>query len=149
MSLHGLTKGTELEKAVNIFMKAEANGSMLYEALARMAKEQGYIDAAETFQHIAHQEAVHSGFFAVLNGKYPQDFWQLVKGIQKAEAAADSSIQPIIQQFRAMGMNEAANELSVFAEQEKEHGVLLDNLLKKHVPDMADENVDIMAMLAD
>lgn len=149
MSIYGLTKGTELEKAMNIFMKAEANGSMLYQALARVAREQGYIDAADTFQHIANQEAIHSGFFAVLNGKYPQNFWQLVQGIQKAEAAADKQIQPIIDQFRSMGMDEAANELSVFSEQETQHGELLAELLKKHAPNMENCDDDVMAMLAD
>ena len=42
MSLHGLTKGTELEPMIKSIMMAEANGTMMYYALARLASEQGY-----------------------------------------------------------------------------------------------------------
>ena len=42
MSIYGLTKGTELEQMVKAIMQAEANGTMMYYALARLAKEQGY-----------------------------------------------------------------------------------------------------------
>lgn len=77
MSIYGVTKGTELEKAVNGAAQAEANGTMLYYALARLAREQGFEEAAEKFIEIANQEAVHAGFYAVLNGQYPQNFWEL------------------------------------------------------------------------
>ena len=58
-SLHGLTKGTELEPMIKQAMMAEANGTMMYYALARLAKEQGFDDIAETFIASANQEAVH------------------------------------------------------------------------------------------
>ncbi len=152
MSIYGVTKGTELEKTIDIFMKAETNGSMLYQALARMAREQGYADAADEFVKIANQEAIHSGYFAVLNGKYPQDFWKLVKGIQKAEAAASQSITPMIEALKAMGLNEAANELSVFMDQETQHGIITERLLKKHAPELLENDADdvsIMSMLTE
>ena len=44
---------------------------MMYYALARMAKEQGYPEeVSEKFVEMANQEAVHAGFYATLNGKY-------------------------------------------------------------------------------
>ena len=49
MSIYGQTKGTELEKVVKNIMQAEANGTMMYYALARMAKEQGYDDLVDIF----------------------------------------------------------------------------------------------------
>ena len=48
MSIYGLTKGTELERTVKGYMQAEANGAMMYYALARLAKEQGFDDIVET-----------------------------------------------------------------------------------------------------
>lgn len=72
MSIYGQTKGTELEKIFKTFMQAEANGTMMYYALARLAKEQGYDDVASELIESANQEAVHAGFYAVMNGKYPQ-----------------------------------------------------------------------------
>ena len=40
--IYGITKGTEFEKLCEGAAKAEAAGVMMYYALARMAKEQGY-----------------------------------------------------------------------------------------------------------
>ena len=40
--IYGITKGTDFEKLCDGAAKAEAAGVMLYYALARMAKEQGY-----------------------------------------------------------------------------------------------------------
>ncbi|MBR1886521.1 MAG: rubrerythrin, partial [Schwartzia sp.] len=77
MSLHGITKGTPLEPIAEMMAKGEANGTMMYYALARLAKEQGLEDASKTFIEAANQEAVHAGFYATLNAKYPQDFWGL------------------------------------------------------------------------
>ena len=62
MSIYGFAKGTDLEQIMKAMMQAEANGTMMYYALARMAKEQGYDDIVDTFIEAANQEAVHAGF---------------------------------------------------------------------------------------
>ena len=62
MSIHGLTKDTELESMIKNVMMAEANGTMMYYALARLATEQGMGDVAKTLIESANQEAVHAGF---------------------------------------------------------------------------------------
>ena len=71
MSLNGIAKGTELESLMKNMMQAEANGTMMYYALAQLAREQGLDDVAEGFITAANEEAVHAGFYAVLSGKYP------------------------------------------------------------------------------
>ena len=131
-SLHGLTKGTELEATMAALAQGEANGVMMYYALARLAKEQGLDDAAETFIEAANQEAVHAGFYAVLNGKYPKDFWALVAGLQKAETKGEASVKALADKVRAAGFNAAADEMEIFAKQEGHNGVILDELLKKY-----------------
>ncbi len=67
MSINGLTKGTELEKSISAAAQAEANGVMTYYALARLAEEQGLNEVSNKFIEIANQEAIHAGFYAVLN----------------------------------------------------------------------------------
>ena len=133
-SLHGLTKGTELESAIKAVASAEANGVMMYYALARLAKEQGLDDAAETFIEAANQEAVHAGFYAVLNGKYPKDFWGLVKAVKNAEVKGEAQVKALADKVRAAGLSQAADEMEIFAKQEGHHGVILDELLKKYAP---------------
>ena len=131
-SIHGMTKGTSLEKMTSMLAQAEAKGVMMYYALARLAEEQGLPDAAEKFMEAAHQEADHAGFYAVLSGMYPKDFWTLVRGLQKAESAGEASLKKLADSFRAQGLAEAAEQVEIFAGQEGHHGVLLQELLDKY-----------------
>lgn len=88
MSLNGITKGTEFESMMKSLMQGEANGVMMYYALAQLAREQGLEDVAEGFIAAANEEAVHAGFYAVLNGKYPSDFWGLCARYRKQKRTA-------------------------------------------------------------
>lgn len=134
MSIYGLTKGTELEKMVKATAQAEANGTMMYYALARLAKEQGYDDMVDKFIEAGNQEAVHAGFYSVLNGKYPQDFWNLLRTIQKAEENGEAQVKAMADKVRAAGFAEAADEIEVFAKQEGNHGVLIKQILDEYQP---------------
>lgn len=136
MSLHGLTKGTEVENIINTMMQAEANGTVMYYALAQLAKEQGLDDAAEVFITAANQEAVHAGFYSVLNGKYPQDFWGLVRAVQKVETNGEAQVQKMADKMRSIGFSEAAEQMEIFAKEEGRHGVVLAELLKKYQPNI-------------
>ena len=95
MSLHGIVKGRPFEAFVEKMMQGEATGVMMYYALARLAKEQGLDEVSKEFMAIGNEEAFHSGFYAVLKGAYPQDFWNLVRSLQKVEAAGEEKIKAI------------------------------------------------------
>ena len=131
-SIHGLTKGTDLEKTAAMLAQGEAKGAMMYYALANLAREQGMEDAAAVFTEAANQEANHARFYAVLNGMYPRDFWALVRGLAKAEAAGENSLKTLAERFRAAGLDAAVPELEIFAAQEAHHGVILQQLLDKY-----------------
>lgn len=129
-SLYGITKGTPFEKMVDMMAAGEANGVKMYYALARIAREQGLDDVAEKLIEAANQEANHSGFFSVLNGRYPKDFWALLRGLQKAEESGEGSLQKMADKFREAGLGDAADELEIFAKQEGGHGKLLKEILE-------------------
>ena len=131
-SLHGVAKGNSLEKIAEMMALCEAKGTMMYYALARLARELGMDDVAEKFIEAANQEANHAGFYAVLNGMYPKDFWGLVYGLQKAEAAGEAALMKQAARMREEGLDDAAAEVEVFAKQEGHHGVLLQELLDKY-----------------
>ena len=133
-SLHGLTKGTALEPMIKNIMQAEANGTMMYYALARLAKEQGFDEIAKIFIESANQEAVHAGFYATLNGKYPKDFWKLAETVMKAEYAGQDQVMAMAQKVRAAGFSAAADEMEIFAKQEGHHGEVIEEILKKYKP---------------
>ncbi len=132
MSINGLTKGTELEKSISAAAQAEANGVMTYCALARLAEEQGLTEVSDKFIEIANQEAVHAGFYAVLNGKYPSDFWNFVENFQRGEENAENALLPLAGKLREMGHDEAADNVEKYAAQERNHGVILSELLRKY-----------------
>lgn len=136
MSLYGKTKGTQFEQLTAMLAQGEANGTMMYYALARLAKEQGMDDVAADFIEAANQEAVHAGFYATLIGKYPQDFWMLVRGLMAAETNGEGMVKGLADKFRAAGLAEAADEMEIFAKQEGHHGVILKKILEKHKPEL-------------
>ena len=131
-SLHGIVRGTPLEKSIEMLAHGEAKGAMMYCALANLAREQGLEDAAAAFVEAAEQEANHAGFYAMLSGMYPKDFWPLVHGLAKAESAGEGAMKKLAERFRAAGLDAAVPELEVFASQEAHHGVLLRELLDRY-----------------
>lgn len=140
MSLHGQTKGTQFEKITEMMALGEATGTMMYYTLARLAKEQGLDDAAADFIEAANQEAVHAGFYATLNGKYPKDFWEMVRGLMAAETNGETSVKGMADKFRAAGLTEAADEMEIFAKQEGHHGVVLKKILEKYQPELLQDS---------
>ncbi|MBR2180097.1 MAG: rubrerythrin [Selenomonadaceae bacterium] len=133
-SLHGLTKGTDLEQMTKTMAQAEANGTMMYYALACLAREQGLEDVAKTLIESGNQEAVHAGFYATLSGKYPKDFWALLETIKKAEYAGEAQVKEMADKVRAAGFTAAADQMEIFAKQEGHHGEVIDELFKKYNP---------------
>ncbi|MDO5308084.1 MAG: ferritin family protein [Planctomycetia bacterium] len=139
MSLFEKVKGTKFEQTSAMLAQGEAQGTMMYYALARLAKEQGLPDVAEALIEAANQEANHAGFFATLVGKYPQDFWMMVRGLMAAETSGEITVKRLADKFRADGLTEAADEMEIFAKQEGGHGALLKKILEKYKPELLND----------
>lgn len=147
MSLHGLTKGTDLEPMVEQIAKAEAAGAMMYYAFARIAKEDGFEDVAKKFIAAANQEAMHAGFYSTLNGKFPRDFWQLLPALMKGEYEGKAGIQSLADKIRAADLDPeskeiAAKETETLAAQEHGHGDLIKKILEDHRPELLEVDGD-------
>ena len=93
--------------------------------------------ATKKFIEAANQEANPAGFYAVLAGMFPQDFWDLVRGLQKAEASGLGTLRKFAGVSRENGLEEAAKQIDEFADQEGGHAVLLQEIL-----DAQDKNID-------
>ncbi len=135
MSIYGATKGTALEEQISNSEQGETNGAMVYQALAVLAREGGFAEEAEIFSEIANMEAMHAGFYAIMNGKFPKDFWSLVKDFQKLEANADARMPETIEKVRALGTPEAikaAEGMEFICAQEAFHGQILKKLIERH-----------------
>ncbi len=137
MSIYGQTKGTEFEKQIAQLATGEANGGMMYYAMARIAQEFGLEEVAKEFIGLGNQELNHAGFYATLNGRYPnseKDFWKLVKGLSKIEYNAETQINNLANALRAKGLSEAADSVEYFALQEKHHGIKTEAIYNKYAP---------------
>ncbi|MDY3974397.1 ferritin family protein [uncultured Veillonella sp.] len=132
MSLYNSTKGSQFEEIFNNSIQAELYGVKVYMALAHLAKQQGLDDAAKVFHHIAVQEGEHAGMYAVANGEVNESFWNMVKQIQALEEAADDNLSARAEELKEAGFIDASNEVARIAKEEKAHGLLLADLLKKY-----------------
>jgi len=132
MSLLGVTKGTDLEKQVEQYLKAESQGVVMYYGLARLATERGLDDVAEVLLKLAGDEARHAGLYTVLNGHLPQDLFALLSKMAKGELAAKEPINALAEKARLLGLDKVASEIEATAEDEWHHGKVLEKLLKKY-----------------
>ena len=79
-SLHGLTKGTELEPLMAAMAQGEANGTMMYYALARLAAEQGLDDAAKVFIESGESRGSSRGLLCHAQRSLPERFLAIRRG---------------------------------------------------------------------
>ena len=132
MSLLGVTKGTDLEEQIELYLKAESQGVVMYYGLARLATERGLHDVAEVLLKLAGDEARHAGLYAVLNGHVHQDLFAILSQAAKGEMAAKEPIKALAAKARLLGLNEVAGEIEATAEDEWHHGKVLEELVKKY-----------------
>ena len=129
----GVTKGTPLEKQMGIIADAEVRGTKQYYALARAAREQGLPEEiAVKLEEMADQESNHAGFYVLLNAETPLDVFAAMRKAAKPEYNASIVLQPVADKLRAMGAERAAQTVETFIAQERHHGEMLDELLRKY-----------------
>ena len=118
---------------MGIIADAEVRGTKQYYALARAAREQGLPEEiAVKLEEIADQESNHAGFYALLNAETPIDVFAAMRKAAKLEYNAGIVLQPVADKLRAMGAEKAAQTVETFIVQERHHGEMLDELLRKY-----------------
>ncbi|MBR2693012.1 MAG: hypothetical protein IKE69_02250 [Thermoguttaceae bacterium] len=135
--MYGQTKGTELESFVTMAYNAESMGGMMYFALSRIAEQLGLAEVAAELVELGNQEMRHAGFYAILNGRYPADpagFWNLVRGVSKAEFRGEERVNEFAQKLEEAGFAEAAETVRGFALEERHHGEVTRSLLTRWAP---------------
>ena len=138
MKFFGQTKGTTLEKQIAQLAAGEAVGGSMYYALAKVAEQFGLKEVANEFIELGNQETNHGAFYAMLNGRYPfneNDFWQLVKGLSKAEFKGENNVNQLADKLAELGVDkEAVMQVREFALQEKHHGEVTKAIIEKYAP---------------
>jgi len=135
MSLHGITKDTELKDKIEQYWNLELQGVGIYYTLSRLAKEQGFDDMAQTLIGLGNDEARHAGLYGMLNGKMPVDFFKVLEQAVHGEENGMLEIKKIVERLKGLGLAQAAAEVDAAANDEGHHAQVLKNLLQKYKKD--------------
>jgi rubrerythrin len=128
----GVTKGTELEEAVDLNFKGESMEIGLYLAMARQAQREGYPEVAEAFKTIAWEEAAHAARFAELNGKISANTKDNVMSMMKGEAGANRGKREAAVKAKQLDIDPAHDFFDESAKDEARHANMLKGLLERY-----------------
>ena len=131
MSVYGKTKGTELEEMIDKLAEGEAKAAGMYFALSHIAKEQGHEKVATILAKIGADEARHSGMYAMLNGKVPEDIFSMMPMLEKEEKGAGPAISAIAKKAQELGLEDVAKLIQGAADEEIFHGNAVESIKNK------------------
>jgi len=128
----GVTKGTELEEAVNNEFRGETMEVGLYLAMARQAEREGYPEIAVVLRDIAMDEAYHAARFAELNGMIKENIKESLKTALNGEMKANKWKREIAVKAKELGIDEAHDIWDEASRDEYRHAEAIRGLLKRH-----------------
>ncbi|MCK8823758.1 ferritin-like domain-containing protein [Fuchsiella alkaliacetigena] len=128
----GVTKGTELEGAVNQEFKGETTEVGLYLAMARQAQREGLAEVAEVLKTLAWEEAEHAARFAELNGKISEDTKENIEKMMKGEQMANKGKRQAAVEAKEEGLDAAHDVLDESSKDEARHARALKGLLERY-----------------
>lgn len=128
----GVTKGTELEEAVNNEFRGETMEVGLYLAIARQAEREGYPEIAAVLRSIAMDEAYHAARFAELNGMIKDSLKESLEYMLEGEMKANKWKREVAVKAKELGIDEAHDIWDEASRDEYRHAEALKGLLKRY-----------------
>ena len=128
----GVTKGTELEEAVNNEFRGETMEVGLYLAIARQAEREGYPEIAAVLRSIAMDEAYHAARFAELNGMIKDTLKESLEYMLEGEMKANKWKREVAVKAKELGIDEAHDIWDEASRDEYRHAEALKGLLKRY-----------------
>ena len=128
----GVTKGTEVEEAVDMNFNGETEEVGLYLAMARQAQREGYPEVAEVLKRIAWEEAEHAAHFAELNGKIDTSTEENIKKMLKGEQGANKGKKEASVKAKEEDLEEAYQYFDESSRDEARHAQMLKGLLDRY-----------------
>ncbi len=128
----GVTKGTELEDAVDREFRGETMEVGLYLAMARQAEREGYPEIAAVLRRIAMDEAMHAARFAELNGMIKETIKESMEYMLEGEMKANAHKRDVALKAKELGIDEAHDAWDEASRDEYRHAEALKGLLKRY-----------------
>ncbi len=128
----GVTKGSEVEKAVQINFQGETAEVGLYLAMCRQAQREGLPEIAEALKSIAMDEAWHAARFAELNGLISESTKENLEKMLPLEHGANKGKRASALKAKEIGVDEAHDLFNESSRDEGRHARTLEGLLKRY-----------------
>ncbi|MDI7246524.1 MAG: ferritin family protein [Bacillota bacterium] len=128
----GVTKGTELEEAVNMNFRGETGEIGMYLAMARQAEREGYPEIAAALIKIAKEEAEHASHYAELNGMISASTKENIGKMIQGEQAANKGKRESAVKAKELGIDHAHDYFDESSRDEARHAQMLEGLLKRY-----------------
>lgn len=128
----GITKGTEVQEAVDMNFKGENSEVGIYLAMSRQSQRQGYPEIAEVLKTIAFEEAWHAARFAELNGHISADTKTNLENMLKGEIGANNGKKQAATKAKEAGIDEAHDFFDESSRDEARHANALKGLISRY-----------------
>ncbi|MFW6287844.1 MAG: ferritin-like domain-containing protein [bacterium] len=128
----GVTKGTDVEGAVDMNFNGETEEVGLYLAMARQAQREGYPEVAEVLKRIAWEEAEHASHFAELNGMISFSTKENIIEMLKGEQGANKGKKGAADKAEELGIEQAAAYFNESSRDEARHAQMLKGILDRY-----------------
>ncbi len=128
----GITKGTELEEAVENEFRGETMEVGLYMAMARQAEREGYPEIAAVLRSIAMDEAMHAARFAELNGMIKETLKESIEYMLGGEMKANVHKRKVALRAKELGIDEAHDIWDEASRDEYRHAQALKGILERY-----------------
>ncbi len=128
----GITKGTELEEAVENEFRGETMEVGLYMAMARQAEREGYPEIAAVLRSIAMDEAMHAARFAELNGMIKETLKESIEYMLGGEMKANVHKRKVALRAKELGLDEAHDIWDEASRDEYRHAQALKGILERY-----------------
>ena len=128
----GVTKGTELEDAVEREFRGETMEVGLYLAMARQAEREGYPEIAVVLRNIAMDEAMHAARFAELNGMIKETLKESLEYMLGGEMKANVHKREVAVKAKELGIDEAHDIWDEASRDEYRHAQALKGILERY-----------------
>lgn len=128
----GITKGTNVEKAVRDNFMGETQEVGMYLAMARQASREGYGEIAEVLVRLAKEEAGHAARFAEMNGIIKPSLQENLEMMLEGEKMANQEKHDAAESCSSSDIADAKNFFYDSSKDEARHAKILEGLLERY-----------------
>jgi rubrerythrin len=128
----GVTKGTNLEEAVQANFNGECQEVGIYLAMARQASREGLGEVGEVLKRLAYEEADHAARFAEMNGVINPTLKENLEMMLEGEQMANKEKKAASVKAAGENLEDPADFFNESSKDEGRHAKVLIGILERY-----------------